>query len=274
MSDITKEAIDRISELGTLAARPPVQTADKHFAFLPATVKAEDLSKFFPPTHIQSNVGLLDADSFGDYVNRFKTENTLIFAQVTDSGATIRAVLDYHGSAPSLAPGRCAHTVTYATADTAEWRAWTAANRTKMDQVNFATWLEDNLPLFVEPKGADLLELVKTLIGKSDVRFTSGIRLESGANTLHYDEDVSLKGQITTKPGDIDLPGIITAGISPFQGAAKYEVKARLKYTIEGRKLRLWFETIGVHGIVRDSVLAVVKKIADKTGIVPLLGVA
>lgn len=267
------EAINRIVELGVAAAKPEVQTnGDKAFAFLPSDTKAHDLSAFFPPTHIARAVEVLDAGSFADYVNRYKTDRTLLFAKVSDSGAVLKAILDYHGAAPELKAERCEHTAIYSTADTSEWKTWMAANRKPMNQVEFATWLEDNLPLFVEPKGADLLELVKTLVGKSDVRFTSSLRLDSGANQLHYDEDVSLKGQTTTKPGDIELPNIITAGIAPFQGAAKYEVKARLKYRIENRKLSLWFETIGVHTIIRDSVLEVVKEIEGKTGIKPLLG--
>lgn len=56
-------------------------------------------------------------------------------------------------------------------------------------------------------------------------------------------------------------------------GAARYEVKARLKYKIESRKLSLWFETIGLHVIIRDSVRAIIEKVTADTGINPLIGV-
>lgn len=269
---IPKDTLDRLLEVG---ADFPVQTIGKvgdPFVITPNSMTVHDLSKFLPPTRIKRGVTLLEAGSFSDYVNRFKTDNTLIFANVTETGATFTALLDYHSPAPELKPAYVEHSAKYATVPTPEWTTWNNANRKQMSQVDFATWLEDNLPLFRSPTGGELLELVKTLEGKSDVRFNSAIRLQSGGNKLAYDEDVTLKGQVTTQAGFVELPKEIMAGIAPFQGAPPYEVRARLKFRIEGRKLAIWFETIAIHKIIRDSILLVVKEIAEKTGITPLIG--
>jgi hypothetical protein len=40
-----------------------------------------------------------------------------------------------------------------------------AANRIKMSQSDFATFLEENQKLIVNPTGAELLELISTLEG-------------------------------------------------------------------------------------------------------------
>lgn len=261
--------LDRLAEWATALRLRINEEGHTTFMVVPTGCKVEDLGRFFPPTRIVQSVSLLDAQSFADYVNRFKTQATLVFAAVTDGGATLKAVLDYH---VLDGPAECKHVATFATLPTVEWTAWMQANRKAMSQVEFATWLEDHAELFAEPKGADLLELVQTLQGKSDVRFSSAVRLSSGGNKLHYDEDVTLKGQTTTAQGAVDLPTVVTAGIAPFMGAPKYAVRARLKYRIESRKLSLWLETVAPHTVVRESVLEVVRQVAEKTGIVPLLG--
>lgn len=146
------------------------------------------------------------------------------------------------------------------------------ANGKRFDQVAFATWLEEHQDLITTPPGAELLEFVETLEGKNSVRFNSAVRLQSGGNALSYDEDVELQGRVNTTAGKMVLPKVIVAGIRPFQGVAKYEVQARLKYRIESRKLSLWFETVAMHRIVRDAVGDVQADVAAKTEIVPLAG--
>lgn len=267
-----KQTFDRIMEIGAL--KTAVRTdGETPFMVIPNGCQVQSLATFFPLPRIAGNPAFLDAGSFADYVNRFKTADTLIFADVSESGAKFRAALDYHAPAPKLTPRRREHSAHFETLETPEWKTWMGNDREQMDQVAFATYLEDNAALFQEPSGAHLLELVQTLHGKSDVRFTSAVRLQNGGNRLLFDEDVSLKGASSnTVGGAMELPREILAGICPFQGSDRYGVRARLKYRIEGRKLALWYETIGVHKIIRDSILELTQKIAEKTGIVPLLG--
>lgn len=270
--DLTKESIQALFDAGLIHAKPVVVKDGDPFIVLPQHYRAEDISKFLAPTRIKQTPAMIEAGSFIDYVNRFKSDDTLIFANVTDCGAMLIGIIDYHGAAPDPQADYCQHRVSFETIATKEWFDWMAANGKKMDQVAFATWLEEHYPLITDPSGAVLLELVQTLIGKSDVRYNSAIRLKSGSSKLDFEEDVTLRGTTATKEGEVELPQVITAGISPFQGTEKYEVKARLKYRIESRKLQLWFETIAPHRIVRDAILGIVKQIAEKTKIIPLIG--
>jgi len=232
----------------------------------------ESLEQYFPPTRIQQRVILLEAGSFIEYVNHFKGPDTLIFANVSETGADFTAVLDYHGAAPELDPAYCSHIAKFTAIETPEWKTWKAANRQAMDQVKFATFLEDNLTLFVDPSGAALLELVKSLHGHRNARFTSSLRLDNGSYAVSYDEDISVRGTSSTQSGALELPPVIKAGMRVFQGADAYEIPARLKSRCEERKLVLYFETIGLPTIVRESILLLVKQIEDGTSIIPLLG--
>lgn len=251
------------------------------FLVVPKDFRVESLKHLVPPKRIEQKVNLTDVDSLILYVNRFKLEEqTTIFSQLRVNGCRLEAVMDYHEGNGSDNPFYCAHRAVFETVETPEWKTWCAANRKPMTQVEFATWLEDNLSLFVKPPddasdaptGAELLELVKSLSGKSDVRFSSAVRLESGGNRLHYDEDVELRGQSSTQGGDIVVPKNLVAAIKPFFGADWFAVRARLKYRIESRKLTLWFETVEPHKIIQDSVKLIVEKVEKETELKPLAG--
>jgi uncharacterized protein YfdQ (DUF2303 family) len=239
---------------------------------------ATSLANFFPPRRVRQNVTLLDAGSFIDYVNRFKSADSLIFSNVTESNATFTAILDYHKM--DLTADYCAHRASFTTQPTPEWSVWLKSNRVPMSQVDFATWLEDNLKLFVtsadeaSPSAAELLELVRTLHGHQNARFSSNLRLQTGAFSASYDEDTEVKGTMTTKPGSIDLPAQICGGFPLFQGGEAYAVPARLKSRIVERKLMLHYETISLPQLVRENIMAVVKQVGEKTGIIPMLGQA
>ncbi len=276
--DATAMPVQACVDLGRALGQPirnPLPGGEP-FLVIPNGYTVADISAHAPPTHIRTHVALTEPAAFIAYVNRFKTDRTLIFASVTDSGAKLNAVLDYHGP-PSVATDchqadRLAHKATFECIPTNEWRQWVEANGKRFDQVGFATWLEEHQDLIVTPTGAELLEFVQTLEGKNSVRFNSAIRLASGGNALAYDEDVELQGSARTESGKMVLPSVIEAGIRPFQGLDKYKIRARLKYRIESRKLSLWFETIAMHRSVRDAAAGVLKDVAEKTGIVPLAG--
>jgi uncharacterized protein YfdQ (DUF2303 family) len=275
-------AVKELVELGKALGSPQTHPfpQGEPFTVVPNGMQVKNLGEFAPPSHVKVTCAFTEPDSFVAYVNRFKSPRTQIFAAVTDATASLRAVIDYHAPAGENADclvgartaARCAHVATYDCVPTAEWQRWCAANGKKFTQVEFATWLEDNQTLFVEPSGAELLELALTLEGIAAVRFNSQMRMADGKNSLMYEEDVEVRGTSSTKGGQIVLPQAIVAVIQPFHGVDNYKVQARLKTRVEGRKLTVWFETIAMHRIVRDAVKGVLASVTEKTGIVPLAG--
>ncbi len=272
--EINEQTINRLIELGRSQA-PPVSLGGDTVMVVPQGFKIEDVTKYCTPNRIRQAVNLTTPEAFSTYVNRFKDTDTLIFAKVTDADATFKAVLDYHRmddlGAPSF-PRFCSHTATFAVEHTTEWKRWLAANGKKFTQDEFALWLEENQDLLVVPSGAELLELVTTLEGKSDVRFNSAIRLNSGKNALMYDEDVLLQGGSTTKSGKVEVPRGVRAAIAPFQGVAKSPSDARLKYRIESRRLTFWLEIVSPHLVIREAVAAVLEAVKTATELPVLLG--
>ncbi len=263
--------VERLLELGGATAKVNAD-GDNPFAFVPDGCKAISLAEFFPPKRIKRNVALLEAGSFADYVNKFRSPNTLIFATVSETGVEFRAILDYHASAPDLTPAYCAHQASFRALETPEWKTWCAADRIWLNQVEFAEFIEDNAGLFVEPNGAALLELIRDLKGHKNARFNQCADLATGGFSVGYDEDIVVKAANKTGAGELELPATVKTGIAVFQGSTPYEINARLKLKIEERKLFLKFETISKPKLVRENILALVKQISEATTLIPLLG--
>ena len=227
-----------------------------------------ELEKFLPaPLRKRGSWAFGTVESFIRYVNQHKESDAAIFATITETGARFTSTLNFHGKVPSWND----HVATHALTPTVEWQRWLGANGKRMTQAEFATFLEENSDLFITPSGADMLELVQSLEGHSNVAFNSGIKLQNGAIKLSYDEEVTLKGQVASVPGSLEVPKLLEAGIEPFNGTGKVKVAARLKYRIESRKVSLWFETIDAHKIVRDICDSIIAQITEKTGIQPFI---
>jgi uncharacterized protein YfdQ (DUF2303 family) len=242
------------------------------FAIVADGFHVENLSHLVPPPRIARNVHLMEVESFCAYVNRFKQSDSLIFCDMGAEGCTFTAMLDYHGAAPDLTPRHCQHMARYTAMFTPEWQVLREASGESFNQVAFATFLEDNQKLFVSPSGADLLELVKSLHGHRNARFNTALRLDNGAYSVSFDEDIVIKGSNVSKAGDMTLPDKLTCAAKVFLGGDKWEINARLKTACKDRQLVIWYQIIGVPEIIRENIFSLVKKINEKTEILPMLG--
>ena len=119
------------------------------------------------------------------------------------------AVIDYHFEEPAW----CRHRATLAFRPTPEWTTWTGLSGRHLSQVDFAAFIEDNLPDIADPAGADILDVTRSLEAKKSVEFRSSIRLQDGSSQLTYDETVVGKGR-----GRPDDPGGVHAGPGAVRG--------------------------------------------------------
>jgi uncharacterized protein YfdQ (DUF2303 family) len=241
---------------------------------IPQGYKLQTLN--YEPSRVCRSVSFTDPASFGEYVNRYKAPGTLIFAALTDTGCKLMAHLDYHNETilPTAlnAVGWSSHQAQLTLGVTQEWGTWMKRNggEKPFTQTEFALFLEDNERVFESPSGADLLELVTTLEGRSNVRFNTAIRLNSGKNRLDFEEDVELRGGVTK--GSLEIPAKLLLLIQPFSGVPHYRVEARLRYRIASKALVFWYETVTPHLVIRDAAKAVLATVAEATGVPVLIG--
>ena len=188
--------------------RTVVPTNEGVYTVVPRDYQIQDLEKYLPaPLRVRQHVTLTDTDSFIEYVKAYaKQPNTRLF--FANEGEAFEAVIDYHESAG--APAWCEHKATFKPVRSVEFTTWMERNKKQFTQVDFARFLEENLPDVVEPEGAVLLEVALTMEAKKEVTFSSGVRLATGQIQFQYDEEV--RG--TAKKGTLEIPEQFVLGIS------------------------------------------------------------
>lgn len=200
---------------------------DHPFALVPEGYKVEDLERFLPaPVRIREKITLTTALSFIDYWQRYADDASVIFADL--AARSFRAVFDYHAAGGQPANGD--HQAALQLEHSAEWKKWAGNNRQAMNQVQFASFIEDNILDVRVPAGAELLEVAKTLQAQKKVEFRSGTELHNGAAQLTYNEVID--GQAGAK-GQLTIPTQIQLGLRIFRGCEAYGVTARLRYRID-----------------------------------------
>ncbi len=264
----TPDTIDKIRSLAHHVSTRLDAECDP-FIVVPNDCKVENLGAYVQPSVIKATPLFREMDSFIAYVAKWSNPDTTIFANPAPDSLEVTAIIDYHTAEGA---NWCKHRAIFRTQMTPEYQTWMAANRKIMNQVDFATWLEDNAQLIRTPSGAELLELVRALHGHKNARFGGEVRLKTGNYSVSWEEETVVKANIKTEGGDLELQHSIMAGIAPFYGVKPYPIQARLKTKVEDRKLSLWFETVSPHLIMRDSINLLCAQIREELKCPLLMG--
>jgi uncharacterized protein YfdQ (DUF2303 family) len=206
------------------------------------------------PYSLKQSVTLVTEGSFIDYFNRFATDSSTIF--VNDERAEFIAVLDYHNS--PIQPAWKRHIASYKCPKTKEWNAWIESNNKKMNQEDFALFVEDNINEIIEPNGADMLQIASSLKASNHVDFKSAVRLDNGEVQFNYTETINGQAGVN---GQMQIPEKIKLAIAPFLKGAPYEIEARFRYRIQQGGLSMWYTLIRPHIFSEHAFNDVVEKI-------------
>lgn len=214
------------------------------------------------PDFLQQNVTVKDPASFARYLERFADDNTLIFADVNQQRIT--AALDFHAKGK---PSWVDHRVFLVCELSDEWKTWAAADKKQMSQLELAEFIENNDASIVTPMASDLYSVVTTFKMNRNVKFESAINLTDGQVQLGYVE----QNELHTK-GNVAVPEKFTLGLRPFVGGEPYEVKARLRYRMNGGDLKFMFELLQPKKVLEAAFDEVRAKVEELTKRATLLG--
>lgn len=233
----------------------------------PIVISLDQVEKWLAhPVRKRGQFIFADADSFCRYFNQHKDPDSRIFAAANELEPSFRGVLNFHGTDPGFND----HVCIFSLQPTHEWSVWMGHCGHRFTQADFAAFLETNQDMFASPNGADLLELVQTLEGKSEASVKSAVRLNNGQLNVTISEEVTLRGGSTTNQDAlIELPLILEVSVMPFHGTGIYPMKARLRWRIADRKITFWYETINSRVLVRQVASDVLMQIEKQTGIEP-----
>lgn len=246
--DITNnnESVKHVAELAV--ANSLVKT-DIPYAVVPRGYEVESLEKFMiDKEQIKQNVLVTSASSLIAYVVRFKDDRSVIFADTENT--RFRGVLDYH--LDSKSPFKNTHTVTYDCPLSEEWKAFISSDKRKMDQVELAEFIEQNIKSIAPVSdsnnisGTDLLTMVLAFQETRTSEFKSVTRLNDGTYQMAFSNE-------KTGSGNTQLPEKISLAISPFHNGTPYQIDARFRYRLREGKLALWYELIEPKKIIEHA---------------------
>ncbi|EQM69989.1 DUF2303 family protein [Pseudomonas tohonis] len=241
-------------------------------SLLPDDVKVESLEHLLPaPTRTKVSRTLLDAASFIEYANRFKSPATSLFCNGPDERG-FKAIFDYHQ------PGQPAwgdHTALYVCPTTTEWSRWLKANRQPFEQADFAAFIEDNIKDIVvppedtqAPSAADMLEISRTLSAQKNLQFRQGVRLDNGAVQFTFNEEIN--GQ-AGNAGQLSIPEQFYIGVKPFLGGDTFCIPARFRWRITDKQaLSIRFELVRPDKVLEMAYSAVREQIQKGLADVPM----
>jgi uncharacterized protein YfdQ (DUF2303 family) len=246
---LPQESVTAISDL-TRAGILHSPTDTVPFATVPQGYKLESLEHLMvAPSRVKQSLRLKTADAFIAYVDRFQVRATTIYADV--DSLRFKAVLDHHS--PDDGPAWGDHVALYNCPLSREWKAWTESDDTKMDQVDFASFLEDRIKDIVHPSGAELLEIATKFQVIRKAVFGSAKNLSTGEFQLQYSEE--------NDKGTVEVPAEITLGIAPFHNGDAYGVKAKLRYRLRDGQLVLWYQLVDPQKVIEDAFSEVMVKV-------------
>lgn len=215
------------------------------YCVVPPGYQVESLERFrSTPFRKTAKVTLDEAESFIRYFNAHATESSNIYGQVDPP--LFVGVIDDDGEAAGWKQHRVEYTCPYSK----EWAAWKSRDGQGMSQQEFAEFIERNLPDIVEPPGADMLEISRSLQAKKKVNFSSGLRLANGQQELSYEEEI----QGTSAKGKLQIPETFQIGVRVLEGGSPYAVQCRLRYRIKDATLVMWYEMVRPHKVLEDAV--------------------
>lgn len=204
---------------------------------------------------------LTEVESFIAHVLRWgDPKRSTIYADTAAMSFT--AVLDDHP--PTPAPTDTAwreHRATYSCPRSAEWREWTARDGRAMRQTEFADFLESRLEDLVAADGApaplEVLKMARQLTIKTKGTFQREVNPTTG--------DFVLVNKTETEQGSTEIPRMFVIALPVFEGGVRYQIEARVRFTLADGTPQFAFVLHRRAEIERDAFSAIRQQVAEAT---------
>lgn len=236
---------------------------------------------------------MTDLTSFIGHVNRFKDDNSVIFAKDDPSTPGLTAVLDYNEEGADGAPRFGKHRTAFNFPLAPEWKAWVSANGNPMSMTDFAKFIEDRYIDIIPPavvastfkgeddpvkKFVDSLGGINKLGGPADLmRIASGmsvhensvvgdvVRLQSGEGSVTF----TVQHETQDATGEkMTVPPAFGVAVPVFRGEPPFCVIARLRYRKVSGSLKLWYELFRADLTFDTAVNEAIEKVQGETGLI------
>lgn len=210
-------------------------------------------------------------EAFIALVERHKTADSVIFADMDWHKPSLTAVIDYHQALSGGSAAFGQHRIHYAFPLSDEWKKWIEHNGQPMKQAEFAYFLEDRVPDLSAPTDhervtleqqfgtriavpSQVVELSRGLQVNVERRIKNVHTLQSGEASIQFEE---VHSDTTGQP--LKVPGLFMLNIAPFFMGDEVRIPVRLRYR-PGNPIVWYYEIyrpdIAITQHVRDAMIA------------------
>lgn len=219
------------------------------------------------PVRIEAQVELADVASFVSYVERYRTDATVLFA--SPAAGEVKAVLDYH--LPD-APSHCAHVARLVLQRSGEYVAWLELARPEgVTQGSLAAHLDEHLADIRAPEAPQVLKAVGEFNLRRNAIFKAATDVHSDRMQLLYEERDEAKGG-----GSVVVPKQFLLGLPVYLGGKAWELTVRLGYRLvdgkDGAKsLRFQLTILRQEQLLREAFKAELQAAEARLGLTAFL---
>lgn len=239
------------------------------------------------PERRRGTATLRDLKSFIEFVDRFKSDDTALFANPDKTNPSLTAVFDYHPQGSEATKADWAqHRAVYAPELTNEWKAWIGKDGTPMAQADFAAFVDDRIrdlivPALDDPKLKTFADLVQgAWATPSDmVKLSRSLQVNvesvvKNAQTLNSGE-VSIIFEEVHKDGagaPLRVPNLFTIAIPVFYGGELYRIAARLRYRVNNARISWSYQLVRPDLVFDDALNEIIGTASIDTSLPLFLG--
>lgn len=251
---------------------------------LPEGQEAHSVKKYMDeylkaPERLKGETILTSAQSFNEFVNRFKTENSAMFYNQEDK--TVRCIFDYSERGN---PQFEQHRATYEFPISDEWKTFMNLNNRGMNQLEFVEFIERNLINLSEPPHPDdeskeikdirmalggtfatvakMIELSRGIKVNVDESATTKINYQTGETTIEYNAEHKDGAGNTLK-----LPSMFAIAIPVLKNGKRYQLVCHLRYRMNSGKITWFYEIINADKAVEHAINEELDCIKEQTAL-------
>lgn len=235
---LTTDKIDEIAAYISSARMPESYSMDAPFHVVPKCMGVIDVERFMPaPSKVRKSIDFTDQQSFLQYFTEFSQGcSPQLFTLTDKSGLKILCVFDFDQAGKHPNGGTMPQWGMHVAQLSMKYHPDYAELRAIADkwfyQLEFSSWLEENLHIFVKPAGAEMLEMAQHLKGMRKVNFQSGTRLSNGEIAIEYVEEV----KAVSHKGELIIPEYLEINTPLFEGYEAKNIKAAFHWRISDDK--------------------------------------
>lgn len=283
VEDYISPAIETMKEPGT-GVEALVEVGKDGVASIPSSIFDDYRSK---PTRRKGTATLTDLDSLIGHVNRFKDDDTILFASDNRSSPSITAVLDYHRAGAEADPRFGQHRARFAFPLSDEWAAWNGGNKKPLRMIEFAAFLEDriidvlddgselpeDMARFVKAIGGNIASPTKLMEIAVGLKVNEKSAVGETVNLSSGEGEISFVSQHTDGAGKpLKVPNLFLIGIPVFKNGPAYRIAVRLRYRKSDGGLSFWYEMWREDRVFDDAFREAVERARTETSLPVLMG--